>query len=170
MNITINGEVLDMKDNNQKAKTSDLIVGLIIWVLIILAVFFIGKWILSLMVGAYHWTLNAYIDLRNFFANLWYDAENIFGTIIVISLALLINKHGGSTLVSKLFPKESGDDIKRRYSNNSYSGHQDNTRYTHRVRGEDGYYHNVTTDKYGGGARDEYGRSGTIHDHEFHRN
>lgn len=164
-----------IRDDEHSSSFADTIKVIIFWVLVILAAFFIGKWLLHLIVDTYLWCkaliIGTYINIKNFFANLWYDIEDLFYTIVFAVCAVWIGNHSrGLSFFSKIFPHESGEDIKKRYSNNTgYLSQNDEPRYNHRALGDDGNYHTITTDKYGGNTRDEFGRNGSLHDHEFHR-
>lgn len=71
-----------MRDDEHSSSFADTIKVIIFWVLVILAAFFIGKWLLHLIVDTYLWCkaliIGTYINIKNFFANLWYDIEDLF--------------------------------------------------------------------------------------------
>ncbi|WP_295746384.1 hypothetical protein [uncultured Limosilactobacillus sp.] len=106
------------------------------------------------MVTAYYW-------LKDLLASLWDTWTTVLSFVVVYFLYRLF---GGSTIIDHMFAKPANP--KQKYMNQGMA-EPTHLRYRKRALGDDGYYHDITIDRYG--ARDEHGSRVTYHDHEFHK-
>ncbi|MCI1288073.1 MAG: hypothetical protein LKG36_05685 [[Lactobacillus] timonensis] len=141
---------MDDKNND----TLSLIIKIVFWFAIAVLVYLVGMWIWHLAVNAYYW-------VKNLLDSLW----DWWTTILSVGIVYFIySLCGGSTIFDSLF--SAPENPKQKYMNHGMADYSEPT-YHERALGDDGYYHDITIDRYG--ARDEHGTSVTYHDHEFHK-